>query len=98
MPDFQSSALLSQNSRDIFFSPNGDRTGTVVLTSAEYYNFIYWKSKKNPFNFTESIEFYFFIAEKSNIFLEILHRSGDRWEYSYIYPEVYGFINLKQTS
>ena len=34
VPEFQSCALLSQNSRDIFFSPNGGRTGTAVLSSA----------------------------------------------------------------
>ena len=34
VPEFKSSALLGQNSRDIFFSPNGGRTGTAVLSSA----------------------------------------------------------------
>ena len=34
VPVLCSRALLSQNSRDIFFSPNGDRTGTMSLTSA----------------------------------------------------------------
>ena len=35
VPEFQSSALLCQNDRDIFFSPNGDRTGTAFLNSAD---------------------------------------------------------------
>ena len=35
VPEFQSSALIGLNIRDIFFSPNGDRTGTAVLSSAE---------------------------------------------------------------
>ena len=38
VPVFCPRALLSQNSRDIFFSPNGDRTGTAVLTSADISN------------------------------------------------------------
>ena len=33
VPEFHISALLSQNSRDIFFSPNG--TGTAFLSSAD---------------------------------------------------------------
>ena len=36
VPEFQSSALLGPNRRDIFFSPYGDRTGTAVLTSAHF--------------------------------------------------------------
>ena len=36
VPEFKSSALLGQNSRDIFFSPNGGRTGTAVLSSATF--------------------------------------------------------------
>ena len=35
VPEFKNSALLGQNSRDIFFSPNGGRTGTAVLISAK---------------------------------------------------------------
>ena len=34
VPVFRPLALLSPNSRDIFFSPNGDNTGTTSLTSA----------------------------------------------------------------
>ena len=45
VPEFQSIALLSQNSRDIFFSANGDRTGTVVLTSAGFISMYILKLK-----------------------------------------------------